>query len=97
MIPRQIGWEPAALVALCILTIFFFPVVEGPYSAVHGPVTALQAARLASRLKVAIVQAARNYVSNCLIAPLVVVSWIPAQSSGTGPAGLANSGTVLRC
>lgn len=97
MIPRQIGWEPAVLALVCVLTIFLFPAMEGPYSAVHGPVTALQAARLASRLKAAIVQSLRNCVWHCLIPPLVVVPWVPAPSAGAGSAGSGSSDTVLRC
>jgi len=37
MIPRQIGGELAVLVAFCIVAIFFFPAMQGPYSAVNGP------------------------------------------------------------
>jgi hypothetical protein len=30
------------LAALCVLSIFFFPVQQGPYAATHGPVTELR-------------------------------------------------------
>ena len=52
--PRPMGsrlteCELAVVAILCVLTIFLFPVVQGPYSAVHGPVTALQSLRLRIR------------------------------------------------
>lgn len=40
----------ALLAVLCILSIFFFPAHQGPYSVIHGPVTALRAMVLAFRL-----------------------------------------------
>ena len=58
MISSRMAREPALLAVLSVLMIFLFPAMQGPYSAVHGPATALQAARAAVRVKVAIVQAA---------------------------------------
>lgn len=48
---------PTVVTVLCVLTIFFFPAMQGPYSVVHGPVTALLSARAADGLRVTIVQA----------------------------------------
>jgi cell division protein FtsW (lipid II flippase) len=45
MIRRYLAPELAVLVILCTLGIFFFPALSGPYSSVHGPVTALRAMR----------------------------------------------------
>ena len=44
------------LALVCVLGIFFCPVVSGPYSAVHGPVTALLSIRAAARLRMTIVR-----------------------------------------
>ena len=74
MISGHIGCELAVLTVLCVLMIFFFPVMQGPYSVVHGPVTALQAARAAARLRIIIVQGALNSLGNFLISPLVTLS-----------------------
>jgi hypothetical protein len=41
MFLRHFSYEFAILAILCIAAIFLFPVIQGPYSAVHGPVTAL--------------------------------------------------------
>ena len=43
----RIGCELAVLALLCVLTVYFFPAMQGPYSVVHGPATALLAARAA--------------------------------------------------
>jgi hypothetical protein len=42
---HRLGYEIAVLAALCILAIFLFPAVSGPYPIVHGPATALRAMR----------------------------------------------------
>ena len=76
MISGHIGCELAVLTVLCVLMIFFFPVMQGPYSVAHGPVTALQAARAAARLRIIIVQGALNSLGNFLISPLVILSWM---------------------
>jgi hypothetical protein len=39
---RHFGFEFVLLLILCTAGLFFFPVAHGSYSAVHGPVTALQ-------------------------------------------------------
>ena len=60
MISGRIGFELALVAVLCVLTIFLFPAMQGPYPVVNGPATALQAARAALRVQIAIVQAAFN-------------------------------------
>ena len=40
-LPRQLSYEFALVAILCTVALFLFPAVQGPYSAVHGPVTAL--------------------------------------------------------
>jgi hypothetical protein len=50
--------ELATVTILCILSIFLFPVATGPYSAVHGPVTALLAFRAALKIRFAMTLAA---------------------------------------
>ncbi|HXZ33875.1 MAG TPA: hypothetical protein VEH30_16480 [Terriglobales bacterium] len=46
MLRRDLGYELAIMAIICTLAIFLFPSVSGPYSIVHGPVTALRAMRL---------------------------------------------------
>jgi len=86
-----------ALAVLCVTVVFFFPVIQGPYSAVHGPVTALQSALAAARLRISIVQAAFNLIGNSQIPLLAVINsttvvWVEPQA-----AVCAHCSTILRC
>lgn len=59
----------AVLAVFCVLSIFFFPGIEGPYPAVHGPVTALLSLRAAARLRMVIragVRAMRIAINSAL-------------------------------
>jgi hypothetical protein len=47
----------AILAVLCVLVVFFFPAMQGPYCVVHGPVTALLSIRAAAILRWRIVRA----------------------------------------
>ena len=97
MIPGRIGCELAVLTILCVLMIFFFPLMQGPYSVVHGPATALQAARAAARLRIVIVQGALNSLGNFLISPLVILSWMLLSQAEFRSVGLPEYNTILRC
>ncbi len=50
MFRRRLGYEVAILAAICTICIFLFPASTGPYSAVHGPVTALLTLRVRLKL-----------------------------------------------
>jgi len=54
MTAGRIACTLAVLATICVLAIFFFPGIEGPYSTVHGPVTALLSIRSAARLRMTI-------------------------------------------
>ncbi len=58
MISGRIGDAFAPLAVVCVLAIFLFPAMQGPYSVVHGPVSALLAVRAAAKVRTAMVQAA---------------------------------------
>src|SRR5580693_7060810 len=87
----------AVLAVLCVLMVFLFPAVQGPYSVVHGPATALQAARAAVRLRVAIAQAALGSVSNYPISPLVFMTWMSPSQAELRSVGFSGYDTILRC
>jgi hypothetical protein len=95
MIPRQIGGELAVFVALCIVAIFFFPAMQGPYSAVNGPATAFQAARATARLRIRMVQAAVNSFANFPL--LLRVNSLAAGYTELHSASFADCSTILRC
>ena len=97
MISGRIGCELAVLTVLCVLMIFFFPLMHGPYSVVHGPATALQAARAAARLRIVIMQGALNPLGNLLISPLVILSWMLLSEAEFRSVSLPGYNTILRC
>lgn len=97
MISGRIGSELSVVAVLCVLTIFLFPSIQGPYSVVHGPATALQAARAAVRLRIAIVQGAFRSLGNGLISPLVVLCWAPLSEADLHCGALPECHTILRC
>jgi len=97
MTSGRTGPELAVLAVLCVLTIFFFPAIQGPYSAVHGPVTALQATRAAARLRITIMQSALTSLQNSLLSPLLVLCWMNVAAAEFRPVGIAACDSVLRC
>jgi|SRR5208282_2344041 hypothetical protein len=97
MILGRGGCELVALAVLGVLTIFLFPAIQGPYSVVHGPATALQASRAAARLQAAIVQGACRSLSKWLISSLVVLSWMSLPEAGFQSVTLPECNTILRC
>ena len=97
MVSGRIGSELAVMAVLCILMIFLFPAMQGPYSVVNGPVTALLAARAAVRLRIAIVQGALDSVGNYLVSPLVVLSGMSLSPAEFQSISLPEYNTILRC
>ncbi len=91
----------ALLAALCVLSIFFFPGVEGPYPAVHGPVTALLSLRAAARLRVAIragVNAVRMFISTALFPSLLLIrNSVSVMEEPSSTISGFGSVEVLRC
>ncbi len=92
MLPIRIACELAVIAVLCVLLIFLFPSMHGPYSVVHGPATALLAARAALRLQISIAHAVLGSIGSSLTLFIVlscmllvnkefqsVASSIPAQ------------------
>ena len=95
MTPGRIGCELAILAVLCVLGIFFFPAIQGPYSVVHGPVTALLAARTAIRLRISIAQAALS--AHSLISRLTVLSRVPLWNKESQLTAIPEFSAILRC
>ena len=101
MTPGRVACGLALVAVFCVLGIFFFPVMDGPYSAVHGPVTALLSIRAAARLRMTIVRsgitAIRGWFGRVGMM-LATLSWSTLQIATAGPSNLpAELGIVLRC
>ena len=87
----------SAIVLLCsVLLMLFVPAGAGPFSAVHGPATALRANRAARAFYFHLALSARNTISTLLF-PLRIAS--PAVSSFRLLVEVAGSAPVsaLRC
>lgn len=97
MIPGRIGCELAVVAVFCVLTIFLFPSMQGPYSVVHGPATALLAARAAARVRSVIVQGAFKCFANGLILSLVALSWKLFAEGDFYSVTLPERNAILRC
>ena len=93
----------AVVAVLCVLGIFFFPVINGPgpYSAVHGPVTALLSIRAAVRLRTIIVQTGLDAIRgwfDCVGLALTTLSWSALAKAASKLDTLsAGFNTILRC
>ncbi len=95
------GCALAVVAVICVLAVFFFPAMEGPYSVVHGPVTALLSARAAAGVRMAIVRAGLNPVRlgpNYPLASLMPRFWIEASPANfEGGSSPTESVLILRC
>jgi hypothetical protein len=90
----------AVMAVLSVLAIFFFPCLQGPYSVVHGPVTALLSLRAATMVRNAIVRAGQSVRQKGSHLSAVLLPWSAARavSATELPAGLSLvNGSVLRC
>jgi hypothetical protein len=93
--PSRLRRELSVVVLLCTLSIFLFPGVTGPYSSVHGPVTALLALRQALKAFwamacVALRRAPFLQALLAMFASLLLLAPLPTAAPQRGV-------TVLRC
>ena len=72
---RRIACGLAVLAVVCVLTVFFFHAMEGPYSVVHGPVTALLSVRAATGLRMSILHAGLCAFLPWFGCALLLVQW----------------------
>lgn len=94
---HSVEHEVSLLILICVLSLFFFPATEGPYPAVHGPVTALQAMRFSARRRNAIAA-----VLSCVLSTHNADGAGYFFSIAVGPANLAgcdrgSTNRILRC
>ena len=88
----------ALLAVVCVLAVFFFPAVQGPYSVVHGPVTVMHAARAAAGLRMAVARAGLNCVRRHDAAAVVLMPSATGHATECRLSALATgTGIALRC
>lgn len=99
MSPGRIVCALAVMAVVSVLAIFFFPSMQGPYSVVHGPVTALLSLRAATMVRNAIARAGQSVRQSGERASAVA----PARSAKANsameiPADVTSAGgSILRC
>jgi hypothetical protein len=93
---RQIVYETSFLVVLCVLSLFLFPASAGPYPAVHGPATALQAARSSNQLQAAIAGAPKD-CSHQFFSPFSPERCETACNNDSVPVTCHGPTSILRC
>ncbi|HSZ63077.1 MAG TPA: hypothetical protein VK828_14840 [Terriglobales bacterium] len=96
MISGRMGDAVATLTVVCVLTIFLFPAMQGPYSVVHGPASALLAVRAAAKVQTAIVQAALRSLG-ALTLPLVALGGIFVAEAADHSFSVPERSAILRC
>lgn len=99
MSPGKVACALAVIAVFSVLAIFFFPSLEGPYSVVHGPVTALLSLRAATMVRNAIIRAGQSVRQSFERKPALAPAWSAKAISATEmPADLSSvSSSVLRC
>lgn len=94
----RIAYALAVVAVFCVLTVFFFHSIQGPYSVVHGPVTALLSLRAASGLRMTIMFAGLcvwTVRANVVIVLMSLAAvWSPQLSAESLPGSGAQ---ILRC
>jgi len=88
----------AFIAVLCVLTVFFFHTIEGPYTAVNGPMTALLSARSALVVRLAIGQAGVGvylFWSGCVLVPISLARLLATATYS--PCYSTEGGDILRC
>jgi hypothetical protein len=92
----RIVYEPSFLVAVCVLGLFLFPAAAGPYPAVHGPATTLQAVRSCTQIQTSN-EAAPTTCSKPLFAEIVPLGEDPASDHDFALLTLRPRDSILRC
>jgi hypothetical protein len=94
---NRVAMAFALVSVVCVLAIFFFPAGQGPYSVVHGPVTAMHAARAAAGVRLWVAKAGLT-ATYSFREPLVLSPWINFVDVAPLPRGvLSGLGNPLRC
>lgn len=97
MTRRRMKRGAAVLTLVCVAAMFFFPLMRGSYSAVHGPVTALQSAQAALHLRIAMADGALKVFGNYPVPLLHGEGLAAVIYAEFFPAGFSDFETILRC
>ena len=95
---RRIAFALVLIAIAGVLAVFFFPTLEGPYSAVNGPVTALLSVRAAAGVRTAIVHAGISglplWFSLCVAMFFYAIFLLSEMNAEAAP---TRRSSILRC
>jgi hypothetical protein len=97
MTPGRIAMAIAVLALVSVMAVLFFPVMQGPYSAVHGPVTVFHAARRAAGLRITAVRAGLGAIRRHCGSATPLLPWTEDLKAESQPVAFAGCNSLLRC
>lgn len=83
--------------AVCVLLLFFFPVVHGPFQATHGPTTALRWRKALLALLFLLFYAAKGLLSRPEAMTDALIEQPRPDGDGTLNSNLEENLAILRC
>jgi hypothetical protein len=83
--------------AVCVLLLFFFPLVHGPFQATHGPTTALRARKALLALLFLLFYAAKGLLSRPDAVTHAVIEQPRPEGGGILSASMEENFAILRC
>ncbi len=93
---RHFSFEFALVAIVCATAIFFFPAVRGPYSVVHGPVTALRSLKTRPWIWLALALVTVR-ILGCHLSGYPQMLQVPPREGVIPRASLPENAAVLRC
>jgi hypothetical protein len=98
--PGRIATAVAVLALVSVMAVLFFPAAQGPYSAVHGPVTVFHGARAAAGLRMNVVRAGLSLfrgLCGSARALLPLQPWTADLKAEFRTVSFAGCNSLLRC
>jgi hypothetical protein len=84
--------------AVCVLLLFFFPLVHGPFQATHGPNTAFRSRRALLALMVLIIQSGTMVFSRLRVSAQLIIESSTLSSAFGGPGSPDTfDSSIMRC
>jgi hypothetical protein len=95
--PGRIATAVAVLALVSVMAVLFFPAAQGPYSAVHGPVTVFHGARAAAGLRMNVVRAGLSLFRGHYRSAVALLLWTADLKAEFRTVSCAGRNSLLRC
>ena len=83
--------------AVCVLLLFFFPLVHGPFQATHGPTTAMRWRKALLALLFLLFYAAKGFLSRAEAVSDAMIEKPRLEGGGILRASMEENFAILRC